>query len=134
MASGLYDKAREGFLNGDIDWTNDTIKAILIDTADYTVNFAADDNLDDVPSGARVAISNALSSKTATNGVADAANLTLAAVTGDSVEAIVLFKDTGSEASSSLIAYIDTSGATITPNGSDVTVVWDDGASKIFKL
>lgn len=30
MASALYDKAREAFLNGDLDWLNDTIKVILV--------------------------------------------------------------------------------------------------------
>jgi hypothetical protein len=54
MASGLYAKGREGFLDGTIDWDTDTIKCVLVDTADYTVNLSTHDNLDDVPSGARV--------------------------------------------------------------------------------
>lgn len=135
MANALYDKGREGFLDGSIDWDTDTIKAILIDTADYTVNLATDDNLDDIPGAARVATSGALASKTVTAGVADAADVTFSAVTGDTVEAIVLYKDTGVESTSRLIAYIDSAtGLPVTPNGGDITVQWDSGANKIFKL
>ncbi len=34
-----------------------------------------------------------------------------------------------------LIAYIDTAtGMPVTPNGGDITIAWDNGANKIFKL
>jgi hypothetical protein len=57
------------------------------------------------------------------------------AVTGDQSEALVIYKDTGSAATSPLIAYIDTAtGLPVTPNGADVTVTWDNGSNKIFKL
>ena len=136
MASALYDKGREGFLDGSIDWDTDDIRAILIDTGTYTVDLAAHDFLDDVPSGARVAVSGALGSKTATAGVADAADVTFTGVTGASVEAIVLYKHTGTEGTSRLICYIDTasSGLPVTPNGGDITIQWDSGSNKIFKL
>lgn len=134
MTNALYPKAREAFLNGDIDWTADTIKAVLVDTGSYTYS-TAHDFLDDVPSGARVATSSALASKTSTDGVADAADLVLAAVTGSTVEALVLFVDTGVEATSRLIAYIDTAtGLPVTPNGGNVNVIWDNTGNKIFKL
>lgn len=36
---------------------------------------------------------------------------------------------------SPLIAYIDTAtGLPVTPNGGDITIAWDSGANKIFKL
>ncbi len=135
MANALYDKGREGFLDGSIDWDTNDIKAVLIDTGAYTVDLAAHDNLDDIPSGARIATSSNLSSKTVAAGVADAADVTFSAVSGATVEAIVLYKDTGSAATSRLIAYIDTAtGLPVTPNGGDITVSWDSGANKIFKL
>jgi hypothetical protein len=135
MANGLYDKAREKFLNGDIDWTNDDIKAVLVDAADYSVNLATHEFLSDIPSGGRVATSGNLTSKTSTAGVADAADLALTAVTGDPSEAVVLYKDTGSAATSPLIAYIDTAtGLPVTPNGGNINVIWDNGSNKIFKL
>lgn len=135
MANALYDKGREGFLDGSIDWDTNTIKCVLIDTADYTVNLSTHDNLDDVAGAARVATSSALSGKSVTAGVADANDLTFSSVSGDSVEALIIYKDTGVESTSRLIAYIDTAtGLPVTPNGGDITVTWDSGASKIFKL
>jgi hypothetical protein len=135
MANVLYDKGRQGFLDGSIDWDTDDIRAILIDTADYTVNLATHDNLDDIPGAARVAVSGALAGKTVTDGVADANDVTFSAVSGDECEAIVLYKHTGTESTSRLIAYIDTaSGLPVTPNGGDIEVQWADGDDKIFRL
>lgn len=136
MASGLYDKGREGFLDGSIDWDTDDVRAILVDTGAYTVNLTTHDFLDDVPGGARIAVSAALAGKTVTSGVADANDVTFTAVTGASIEAIVIYKHTGTDATSRLIAYIDSasSGLPVTPNGGDITIQWDSGANKIFKL
>ncbi len=135
MANALYDKGREGFLDGSIDWDTDNIKVVLVDAADYTVDLVNHDNLDDIPAAARVATSANLASKTVTGGVADAADITFTAVTGDVCEALVIYKDTGVESTSRLIAYIDTAtGLPVTPNGGDINVVWDSGVNKIFKL
>jgi hypothetical protein len=140
MASGLYDKGREGHLDGSIVESTDTIKAVLVHNSaggtSYTVNLATDQFLSDVPSAARVATSGALASKTVTAGVFDAADVTLTAVTGVQVDAIVLYKDTGTAGTSRLIAYIDTaaSGLPVVPNGGDITLQWDNGANRIFKL
>lgn len=135
MANALYDLGREAFLNADIDWTADDIRAILIDTGNYTVNLATHDFLNDVGGSARVATSGAFSGKTTTAGVADANNVTFTAVSGASVEAIIIYKHTGTEATSNLIGYIDTAtNLPITPNGGDITISWDNGANKIFKL
>jgi len=135
MANALYDKGRESFLNGDIDWTADNIKVVLVDTADYTVDLVNHDFLDDVAAGGRVATSGNLASKTTVAGVADAADVVLSTVTGDPSEALVIYKDTGTASTSNLIAYIDTAtGLPVTPNGGDITITWDSGSNKIFKL
>lgn len=135
MSNALYDNGRQGFLDGSIDWDTNTIKAVLVDTALYTVNLATHANLSDVAVGSRVSTSGALASKTVTAGVADAADVTFTSVTGATVEAIVIYADSGVEATSRLIAYIDTAtGLPLTPNGGNVTIAWDNGALKIFKL
>jgi hypothetical protein len=135
MANALYDKGREGFLDGTIDWDTDDIRLILIDEADDTIDLAADDNLDDRAAGARVATSGAFASKTVTAGVADAADVTLSTVTGDPSESIDIYQHTGTESTSRLICNIDTAtGLPVTPNGGDITIQWDSGANKIFKL
>lgn len=135
MANSLYDSGREGFLGGTIDWDSDAIDVHLIDAADYTVDLANHDFLDDVAAGARVATSSALTSKTITAGVADAADVTLSSVSGDQSEGILINVDSGVESTSELIGYIDTAtGLPVTPNGGDITITWDSGANKIFKL
>jgi hypothetical protein len=133
MASVVYPKAKEALLKGDLDLDGD-VRIILVDVADYTYS-AAHDFLDDVLAAARVATSGALTGKTFTNGVFDADDVTLTAVTGDVSEAIVVYRHTGVEATSNLIAYIDSAtGLPVTPNGGDITVAWDAGANKIFAL
>lgn len=143
MGNSLYGKGREHFLGGDIDWANDNIKIALVDAADYTLNIDTHEymNTDTVPAASVVKISGNLSAKSITLGVADAADEVLAAVTGDECEYILIFKDgggggvTGSGTDDLLIACIDTAtGLPVTPNGADITIQWDAGANKIFKL
>lgn len=135
MASFIYDSARKAFADGDIDLLVDDIRCILVDAADYTASQAADDFLDDIAAGARVAVSGAMTSKTTTAGVFDAADVTFSSVTGDESEALVLYKHTGTDGTSQLIAYIDNAAEfPITPNGGDISVAWSSGANKIFKL
>lgn len=142
MANSLFHPAREGFLGGDIDWDADTIKLILVDHTDDTPVVATDDFLADIIAGARVATSGAFASKTKTNGVADAGDVTLSAVTGDEADSIVIFADSGVEATSRLIAFIDVAaGLPVMPNGGDITIAWastglgaSDSSPGIFEL
>lgn len=135
MANALYDKGREGFLDGSIDWDTDDIRLILIDEADDTIDLALDQTVADRAAAARVATSGAFGTKTVTGGVADAADVTLSAVTGDPSESIDIYKHTGVDATARLICNIDTAtGLPVTPNGGDITIQWDSGANKIFKL
>ena len=135
MASALYGLSRQAFLDGDICWSSDDIKAVLVDTALYTVNIDVDQFLSAIVAGARIATSSNLSGKPSTLGVADAADVTFTAVTGATVEAVVLYQDTGVAATSPLIAYIDTAtGLPVTPGGGDIIIQWDSGPNKIYKL
>jgi len=80
----------------------------------------------------------ALSSKSTTveDACFDAADVTFNSVTGSQVTALILYKDTGSAATSPLIAYIDSaaSGLPVTPNGGNITVSWQATSPYIFKL
>jgi hypothetical protein len=135
VANALFDKGRQKFLEGGIAWLTDNIKGVLVDTGAYTADLANHEFLSDVPSGARISTSPNLGTKTSTAGVADAADAVFTAVTGATIEALVLYKDTGTVGTSALIAYIDTAtGLPLTPNGGDVNIVWDNGANRIFKL
>tara|TARA_R110000822_G_scaffold108575_2_gene238125 strand:+ start:1373 stop:1774 length:402 start_codon:yes stop_codon:yes gene_type:complete len=133
MANQLYGKGREAFLNKDIDMLADNIKCVLVDLGTYTASLDVDEHHDDL-SGI-VATSGNLASKTTTLGVFDAADVTFSSVTGATVEAIVIYRDSGTSSTSELIAYIDTAtGLAVTPNGGDISIAWDSGANKIFKL
>lgn len=135
MANTLYDAARKRFLEGQINWMTDTIKVYLVDTGSYTPQTSTHEYLSDISSSARIAGPVTLTSKSTVGGAADGADITFTSVAGASIEAIVIYKDTGAEATSPLIAYIDTAtGLPITPNGGDIIVTWDNGTNKIFKL
>lgn len=136
MANFLYDKGRQGFLDGSIDWDTDDVRATLV--RGYTPNQSTHDMLDDVTGagGTLVSTTSALGTKTVTDGVADAADPTLSAVTaGAACNHIVIYKHTGTASTSRLIACIDTAtGLPVTPNGGDIVIQFDSGANKIFKL
>lgn len=135
MANTLYDFARQRFLEAQLNWMTDTIKIILVDTGAYTPQTAVHQYLADIPISARIAGPVTLTSKTTTGGAADGADVTFTSVTGSSIESIIIYSDSGTEATSPLIAYIDTAtGLPITPNGGDIIVTWDNGTNKIFKV
>lgn len=137
MANRLYDKAREAFLTGAMNWLTMDVRAILIDLADYPVNTATDVLLSSVPGAARVAVSGSLTGKTATDGHANANDVTWNAVSGDQSEAIVLYDHTGADDTARrLIAFIDDAlGLPAIPNSGNISIVWDDDPiSRIFTL
>lgn len=137
MSNVMYGKGRNKFARGEIVWKasgGDTIKAILIDVADYTVDIDVDEFLSDIPGAARVA-TKVLVPADPSLGVCDAADITFLAVTGDPCEAIVIYKEGAGEGSSPLLAYINSAtGLPVTPNGGDINVQWDNTGNKIFKL
>jgi hypothetical protein len=73
--------------------------------------------------------------KTYTAGTFDGGDLTYTAVSGNSVEALVLYvKNAGANTTWRLVLYLDTSvtGLPVTPNGGNITITWN--ASGIFTL
>ena len=135
MANTLYDFSRQRFLEAQINWMTDTVKVILVDTGAYTPQTAVHQYLSDIPTSARIAGPVTMAGKATTGGAADANDVTFSGVTGASIEAIIIYVDSGTEATSPLIAYIDTAtGLPITPNGGDIIVTWDNGTNKIFKV
>ena len=133
MANAIYPKAKEAFLSGAINMSSDTIKIALVDTGTYTYN-AAHEHYDDLSGVLGTPVT--LGSKTVTSGVFDAADATFTTPSaGTSIEALVIYKDSGSASTSDLIAYIDTgTGLPFTSNGADVDIVFDSGSNKIFAL
>jgi len=123
MANAVQASARKLFLDGDIDLLNDTVKVVLAKTYTYS---SGHDYLDDVTAGYRVATAT-LASKTTTGGAFDSADPTFTAVAaGSTVTGIWIYKDTGTDSTSPLIAWFDTNASTaaisIVTNGSNITL------------
>lgn len=134
MANALFDSARQLFLEGALNWKTDPIYVALIDTGKISVNLQAH-NKYNTYQGAVVGSSVQLTNKKTDGGAADADDVTFQSVSGDSVEALLLYKQGVPEGNGDLIAWIDSaSGLPIIPNGGDIIVTWDNGNNKIFKL
>lgn len=125
MANALANAFRLALLNADIDPLADNIKVVLVDST-YTFS-AAHDNLDDVGAGTRIATSGNLASKTGTDGYFDSADVVFSALgAGDTIVGLWVYKDSGVESTSKLMAWFDTNGAaapiSVATDGGDVTV------------
>lgn len=137
MANALYPKWKEALLgataNAGITGSGATgLYAALVDTGTYTYS-SAHDFYNDL-SGV-VGTDQEITSPTLTNGTVDGGDVTFSAVTGNSVEAIVIYrKNAGANSTWYLCAYIDTgvTGLPVTPNGGNITITWN--ASGIFTL
>lgn len=135
MANKMYGKAKEKFLSGAIDFMTHNIKVLAVDGADYTPNLDTHEFHSDIPGAAIVATSPNLTGKSVTLGVADADNVTFTSVTGDPFEYLVIYRDTGTSATSPLIVLIDTAGGLpYTPFGANIIISWDNSANRIFRL
>ncbi len=128
MANKLYPKSKMQFLQAGIDLASVAVRALLVDVAlyDYDDEHAF---LDDIPVDARVAVSGNLTGKVfGDDGSFDSDDPLFIGVTGASIEAIVLFVQTGDESTSRLILHQDTGvdGLPLMPDGSDVQITVDD--------
>lgn len=134
MANAHYAKGAEKVLSGAIDYVTDTIKVMLVKNT-YAQNLSTDEFVADI-SAHRLNTDQTLAGKSITAGVVDAGDVTFTAVTaGDTSEGVVIYKDTGSEATSPLLHYIDTiTGFPLATNGGNITVQWNNGSAKIWKL
>lgn len=143
MANAMFDLGREGFLAGEIDWDTAVIKVAAIrgtvptlTTQKFVLDFTTAGG---VIHGTPVA----LGTKAVASGVADAADSVFTALAANAGNHnLLIFQSSavagGSDVASNLqrlIGYIDTgTNIPFVPNGGDVTVAWDNGSNRIFKL
>ena len=125
MSNQIYPKFKEAVIQASANSSlGGTVKVALVDTGTYTYS-AAHEFLSSLTG--RVGTDQTLGTKTFVNGLFDAADVTYTAVTGATVEALVIYIDTGVAGTSRLVAYIDT-GVTnlpVTPNGGDILITWN---------
>jgi hypothetical protein len=133
MANAIYPLYKQALLAGDtnISLSATNVRVALVDTGVYTYSAAHQflTSLTGVVGTAQL-----ITTKTVVNGLFDGDNVTYTGVTGNSVEALVIYVDTGTASTSRLVAFIDTgvTGLPVTPNGGDITITWN--ASGIFQL
>jgi len=133
MANALYPKFKQALLDAsaNTDLNDGTVKAVLVDTGSYTYS-STHEFLTSLTG--TVGTAQTIANTTVTDGLFDGDNVTFPSVSGPSVEAIVLYVDTGNPATSRLVAYLDTGvgGLPVSPSGGDIIVTWH--VSGIFLL
>ena len=132
MATVVTDEFRNAQMgnptHSTIDFNADNIRIALIDNAVATVVAGTVDYAE--ISAALVGAATDLTGEIVNNpGIFDADDGTITAVTGASVEQLVVFKWSGVEATSPISHAYDstTTGLPLTPNGGDITVTWAGG-------
>lgn len=135
MANFLYPSAKTLMLTGQFDWTTDPVSVILVAQSLYTPSINHQTLLD-VPAAARVAVSAVLTGKTVTGNVVDADDYLFSFVSGPPCQGVILTFNTGNDATSPLICFLDEAvkGIPYTPVNAPVQLVWNDGQYKIFAL
>ena len=141
MANAIYPKWKTTILkaeaNSELDSSEGAtgVFAALVDTGTYTYSAAHQfySSLSGVVGTDQEILTKTIGS--VSEGTFDGDNVTYTAVTGNSVEAIVLYrKNAGANTTWPLIAYIDTgvTGLPVTPNGGNISITWD--AAGIFTI
>lgn len=132
VGSPFYPKGAEKLLSGAVNFAADTIKVALV-RASYQTD-AAHEFLAAV--GTRIGTDQALANKVVAGGAFDADDSDFGAIAaGEKVGGLVIYKDTGSAATSPLLLHItDVVGLPYDTNGGGLAIGWPDGAAKIFSL
>lgn len=138
MANAVYPEYKEFLLSAaanvslDQDNATDGPFCALVDTGTYTYS-SAHDFYNDL-SGI-VGTDQRIVTPTVANGTFDGDNLTYTSVSGNSVEALVIYRhNAGANTTWKLVVYLDSSitGLPVTPNGGNITVTWS--GSGIFTI
>ena len=137
MASLVYTKAKANLLSADIDLNADDIRVVLVmtdstaDTEEDTTFMDQFSTLDEMDGAgySRQAIANeAVNIDNANDrGEFDGDDITFSGVSAGTrnVLGMIVYKHVTNDADSIPIAYIDTGGFPITPNGGDITISWN---------
>lgn len=137
MANTVYLKAKQALLEGDLDFTGQTLRILFIDKSLYTPNFSNDQFVSDIPSVAIVFRTANVSGVTAENGTLDATDILEDSYNGSGFSAIVLYQVGLSDANSRLIFFIDESeGLPFSGTGESLllTLQWNNNSGKILSL
>ena len=109
-----------------IDFNTDNIDASLLDQTDSGTINAATVDYDEVDTATVVATANVTVSTISGGVVTLSGAVTFSAVTGDAADYLVIWKNSGTPATSPLAITYDsaTTGLPVTPNGCDIVATW----------
>lgn len=114
MQSQLYPYARELFATAQLDWTAGVVRGLLLPVS-YVPDFT-DQFLSDIFSAVRIAISEEIQERTAVGGLCTGTPAKFPLLFDNRLVAqAVLFRDTGVENTSTLIAYLGSEGLITEP-------------------
>ena len=136
MANFIYGKAKESLLNGQFNISSDSLKVLLV-TDSYVPNQNTDQFVSNISASYIKERTSSLTNVTNTLGTIDANDITVAQYSGLAFKALVIYKDSGTDSTSRLLAYIDTAtgipflGINAT---TDITINWSNGSNKIISL
>lgn len=139
MVNFLFPSGKAGLLSASQAWLAGSVPGTFVP---YIIgSWNVDQSkvfLSDIPAAVWRARGTYLANKTAASGIADADDTVIAAVgsAGSATAAAwILVNETGASQTSLLLAYFDVAtGLPFLPNGADVPLVFDSGASRIFAL
>lgn len=138
MANGFYQHGVKYFARGQVVWLaagGSNIRTALVDTADYTVDLANHDFLDDVAVASREETSgNMTLIDAAADGIVDANDIAFVGTAGDQCEGIIVYRFVTNDADSLPLFWWDSVTGMPVTLGGDVNVIWDAGANKIAKI
>lgn len=128
--SAFYNLGLQDFTKAVTDLTSAVIKVRLSRASAYT--FAAT-HTTMTSIGAGVGTDPTLGTKACVDGTFDAADSLWTAVTaGAAIDQLIVYKFVTNDAGSTPIAFIN--GFSVTPNGGDITAVWQATTPFIFKI
>lgn len=133
--SAIYGLGKQGIADGTIAWLTHNMVVVLLSSA-YVVDLVSHQYLSDIGAGSRVATSGNLASKTDAAGVFDAADIVFTGVSsGLTITQFAIYRNTGVEATSPLMIYENSAAnMPLVTDGTNLTLAWDNGASKIAAL
>ena len=136
MANFIYGKAKQSLLNGEFNISSDSLKVLLV-TESYVPNQNIDQFVSNISGSYIKQRTSSLTNVTNTLGVIDADNVLVSNYDGSAFKALVIYKDSGTDSTSRLLAYIDTAtGLPVSATASpiSITISWSNDQYKIFSL
>ena len=136
MANFIYGKAKESLLNGQFNISSDSLKVLLV-TSSYIPSQNTDQFVSNISGSYIKQRTSSLTNVTNTLGTIDADDVSVEQYSGLAFKALVIYKDSGTDSTSRLLAYIDTAtgipflGINVT---TDITINWSNGSNKIISI